>query len=128
MAVLHLYAASTAGLDLQKATQRPKKFMEFWRAPCRPSGCLDGHGLQAPAWLWRAAGDILDILDWGKGGNEDVKKMCSLRKACTTAALNYIDVAKGIANIYSSGMPQAVELPRCSEEKRDEEHTLYAIC
>ena len=32
-------------------------------------------------------------------------------QACTTAALNYIDVAKGIASIYSSGMPQAVELP-----------------
>ena len=33
-------------------------------------------------------------------------------QACTTAALNYIDVAKGIASIYSSGMPQAVELVR----------------
>ena len=38
-------------------------------------------------------------------------------KACTTAALNYIDVAKGIASIYSSGMPQAVELLRLHVER-----------
>eukprot|EP00392_Amoebophrya_sp_AT5.2_P001253 g1255.t1 len=33
-------------------------------------------------------------------------------KICSTAALNYIEVAKGITEIYSSGMPQAVELIR----------------
>ena len=33
-------------------------------------------------------------------------------KLCSTAALNYIEVAKGITEIYSSGMPQAVELIR----------------
>ena len=30
----------------------------------------------------------------------------------STAALNYIEVAKSITEIYSSGMPQAVELIR----------------
>jgi TPR repeat protein len=33
-------------------------------------------------------------------------------KICSTAALNYIEVAKSITEIYSSGMPQAVELIR----------------
>lgn len=33
-------------------------------------------------------------------------------KSCDTAALNYIEVAKRIADIYSAGMPQAVELIR----------------
>eukprot|EP00435_Cladocopium_sp_Y103_P041623 s365_g11.t1 len=40
-------------------------------------------------------------------------------QACTTAALNYIDVAKGVASIYSSGMPQAVELVRLNLPQKD---------
>lgn len=40
-------------------------------------------------------------------------------KACTTAALNYIEVAKKIADIYSAGMPQAVELIRLGLQKKD---------
>lgn len=40
-------------------------------------------------------------------------------QACTTAALNYIDVAKGVASIYSSGMPQAVELVRLNLPEKD---------
>eukprot|EP00930_Biecheleria_cincta_P047170 TRINITY_DN32647_c0_g1_i1.p1 TRINITY_DN32647_c0_g1~~TRINITY_DN32647_c0_g1_i1.p1 ORF type:complete len:809 (-),score=166.18 TRINITY_DN32647_c0_g1_i1:113-2539(-) len=40
-------------------------------------------------------------------------------QACTTAALNYIDVAKRIANVYSSGMPQAVELIRLNLHHKD---------
>lgn len=40
-------------------------------------------------------------------------------QACTTAALNYIDVAKGVASIYSSGMPQAVELVRLNLPSKD---------
>ncbi|CAJ1368288.1 unnamed protein product [Effrenium voratum] len=65
LAVLHLYAASTAG--------HPGALMAM--------GYRHLHGYGVP-------------------------------QACTTAALNYIDVAKGIASIYSSGMPQAVELVR----------------
>lgn len=33
-------------------------------------------------------------------------------QACNTAALNYIEVARRVAAIYSTGMPQAVELVR----------------
>lgn len=40
-------------------------------------------------------------------------------KACTTAALNYIEVAKRIANVYSAGMPQAVELIRLNLHQKD---------
>ncbi|CAK9015123.1 unnamed protein product [Durusdinium trenchii] len=40
-------------------------------------------------------------------------------QACSTAALNYIDVAKGVASIYSSGMPQAVELVRLNLPHKD---------
>eukprot|EP00397_Hematodinium_sp_SG-2012_P009910 GEMP01010009.1.p1 GENE.GEMP01010009.1~~GEMP01010009.1.p1 ORF type:complete len:700 (+),score=137.52 GEMP01010009.1:367-2466(+) len=38
-------------------------------------------------------------------------------KTCTTAALNYLEVAKRVTGIYSSGMPQAVELIRLNLEK-----------
>lgn len=38
-------------------------------------------------------------------------------QACTTAALYYIEVAKQIANIYSSGIPQSVELVRLNIER-----------
>ncbi|CAE7397615.1 SEL1L [Symbiodinium natans] len=72
MAVLHLYAASTAG--------HPGALMAM--------GYRHLHGYGVP-------------------------------QACTTAALNYIDVAKGIANIYSSGMPQAVELVRLNLPQKD---------
>ena len=70
----------------------------------RPSRCVDGHGLQALARLRCATGYVEKLL-----GCVLLHLHC---KACTTAALNYIDVAKGIASIYSSGMPQAVELLR----------------
>lgn len=40
-------------------------------------------------------------------------------QACTTAAMNYIDVAKRIASIYSEGMPQAVELIRLNLHQKD---------
>jgi len=40
-------------------------------------------------------------------------------QACSTAALNYIDVAKQIAGVYSSGMPQAVELIRLNLHQKD---------
>ncbi|CAE8714295.1 unnamed protein product, partial [Polarella glacialis] len=33
-------------------------------------------------------------------------------KTCGTAALNYIEVARRVADVYSAGMPQAVELVR----------------
>lgn len=72
LAVLHLYAASTAG--------HPGALMAM--------GYRHLHGYGVP-------------------------------QACTTAALNYIDVAKGIASIYSSGMPQAVELVRLNLPQKD---------
>lgn len=40
-------------------------------------------------------------------------------KACTTAALNYIEVARRVADVYSAGMPQAVELVRLGVDGRD---------
>eukprot|EP00929_Paragymnodinium_shiwhaense_P077852 TRINITY_DN4018_c0_g2_i1.p1 TRINITY_DN4018_c0_g2~~TRINITY_DN4018_c0_g2_i1.p1 ORF type:complete len:758 (-),score=174.75 TRINITY_DN4018_c0_g2_i1:89-2362(-) len=40
-------------------------------------------------------------------------------KSCSAAALNYIDVAKRVANVYSSGMPQAVELVRLNLHQKD---------
>lgn len=40
-------------------------------------------------------------------------------QACTTAALNYVDVAKRIASVYSEGMPQAVELIRLNLHSKD---------
>lgn len=40
-------------------------------------------------------------------------------KACSTAALNYIEVAKRIASVYSAGMPQAVELIRLNLHQKD---------
>ncbi|CAK0800201.1 unnamed protein product [Prorocentrum cordatum] len=40
-------------------------------------------------------------------------------KACTTAARNYIDLAKKVASIYSAGMPQAVELIRLNLNSKD---------
>lgn len=40
-------------------------------------------------------------------------------KACVTAALNYIEVAKRIASVYSAGMPQAVELIRLNLNQKD---------
>ncbi|CAE7157117.1 SEL1L [Symbiodinium pilosum] len=72
LAVLHLYAASTAG--------HPGALMAM--------GYRHLHGYGVP-------------------------------QACTTAALNYIDVAKGIASIFSSGMPQAVELVRLNLPQKD---------
>lgn len=40
-------------------------------------------------------------------------------KACNTAALNYIEVARKVADVYSAGMPQAVELVRLGVEGKD---------
>lgn len=40
-------------------------------------------------------------------------------QACATAALNYIDVAKTVAKIYSEGLPQAVELIRLNLNHKD---------
>lgn len=40
-------------------------------------------------------------------------------KSCSAAALNYIEVARGVARVYSSGMPQAVELVRLGVEGGD---------
>lgn len=37
-------------------------------------------------------------------------------KTCNTAALNYIEVARKVAEVYSAGMPQAVELVRLGVE------------
>ena len=39
-------------------------------------------------------------------------------KICSTAALNFIEVAKFITEIYSSGMPQAVELIRLNLDQK----------
>mmetsp|Transcript_77753 Transcript_77753/g.172166 ORF Transcript_77753/g.172166 Transcript_77753/m.172166 type:complete len:720 (-) Transcript_77753:49-2208(-) len=72
LAVLHLYAASTAG--------HPGALMAM--------GYRHLHGYGVP-------------------------------QACTTAALNYIDVAKRIASVYSEGMPQAVELIRLNLHQKD---------
>ena len=38
-------------------------------------------------------------------------------KKCETAALNYLEVAKPVANIYANSIPQAVELIRLNVEK-----------
>ncbi|CAE8593152.1 unnamed protein product, partial [Polarella glacialis] len=72
MAVLHLYAASTAGHT----------------GALMAMGYRHLHGYGVP-------------------------------QACTTAALNYIDVAKKIASVYSAGMPQAVELIRLNLHQKD---------
>eukprot|EP00971_Amphidinium_carterae_P210193 4170205-Amphidinium_carterae.2 len=40
-------------------------------------------------------------------------------KSCSTAALNYVEVAKRVAHVYSSGMPQAIELVRLGVDGRD---------
>jgi len=72
LAVLHLYAASTAG--------HPGALMAM--------GYRHMHGYGVP-------------------------------QACTTAALNYINVAKRIAGVYSEGMPQAVELVRLNLHQKD---------
>eukprot|EP00440_Ansanella_granifera_P015756 gb/GFBE01017113.1/.p1 GENE.gb/GFBE01017113.1/~~gb/GFBE01017113.1/.p1 ORF type:complete len:786 (+),score=154.08 gb/GFBE01017113.1/:1-2358(+) len=72
LAVLHLYAASTAG--------HPGALMAM--------GYRHLHGYGVP-------------------------------QACSTAALNYIDVAKRVAGVYSSGMPQAVELVRLNLHHKD---------
>ena len=40
-------------------------------------------------------------------------------QSCTTAALNYVEVAKRITAIYSAGMPQAVELIRLNLDKKE---------
>lgn len=40
-------------------------------------------------------------------------------KACNTAALNYIEVARRVAEVYSAGMPQAVELVRLGVDGKD---------
>lgn len=40
-------------------------------------------------------------------------------QSCSAAALNYIDVAKEIASVYSEGMPRAVELIRLNLDQRD---------
>jgi len=72
LAVLHFYAASTAG--------HPGALMAM--------GYRHMHGYGVP-------------------------------RACATAALNYIDVAKKITSVYSSGMPQAVELIRLNLHQKD---------
>mmetsp|Transcript_88273 Transcript_88273/g.248548 ORF Transcript_88273/g.248548 Transcript_88273/m.248548 type:complete len:752 (-) Transcript_88273:241-2496(-) len=43
----------------------------------------------------------------------------SVPKSCSAAALNYIDVAKRVAKVYSAGMPQAVELIRLNLHQKD---------
>eukprot|EP00434_Breviolum_minutum_P027932 symbB.v1.2.024713.t1/scaffold2359.1/size81413/3 len=43
-------------------------------------------------------------------------------QSCSTAALNYIEVARQVAHVYSSGMPQAVELVRLGVE--DDRHQM----
>jgi TPR repeat protein len=40
-------------------------------------------------------------------------------KSCNTAALNYIEVARRVAEVYSAGMPQAVELVRLGIDSKD---------
>lgn len=40
-------------------------------------------------------------------------------RACNTAALNYIEVARKVAEVYSAGMPQAVELVRLGVDGKD---------
>jgi len=40
-------------------------------------------------------------------------------KSCNTAALNYIEVARRVADVYSAGMPQAVELIRLGVDGKD---------
>eukprot|EP00927_Polykrikos_kofoidii_P037792 TRINITY_DN32008_c0_g1_i1.p1 TRINITY_DN32008_c0_g1~~TRINITY_DN32008_c0_g1_i1.p1 ORF type:complete len:762 (+),score=99.66 TRINITY_DN32008_c0_g1_i1:95-2380(+) len=42
-----------------------------------------------------------------------------VRKSCPTAALNYIEVARRVAAVYTEGMPQAVELVRLGVDGRD---------
>mmetsp|Transcript_38275 Transcript_38275/g.89894 ORF Transcript_38275/g.89894 Transcript_38275/m.89894 type:complete len:747 (-) Transcript_38275:95-2335(-) len=72
LAVLHFYAASTAG--------HPGALMAM--------GYRHMHGYGVP-------------------------------KMCSTAAMNYIEIAKQIANVYSAGMPQAVELVRLNLHQKD---------
>lgn len=43
----------------------------------------------------------------------------SVPQSCATASLNYIEVAKRVSEIYSAGMPQAVELVRLGVDGRD---------
>lgn len=43
-------------------------------------------------------------------------------QSCSTAALNYIEVARQVAEVYSSGMPKAVELVRLGVE--DDRHQM----
>ncbi|CAE7234675.1 SECA1 [Symbiodinium sp. CCMP2592] len=45
-------------------------------------------------------------------------------RACGTAALNYIEVARRVAQVYSSGMPKAVELVRLGVDNRDRQMSL----
>lgn len=45
--------------------------------------------------------------------------------ACSTAALNYIEVARRVADVYSTGMPQAVELVRLGTGDADK-HVMSA--
>lgn len=40
-------------------------------------------------------------------------------RTCNTAALNYIEVARKVAEVYSAGMPQAVELVRLGVDGKD---------
>lgn len=40
-------------------------------------------------------------------------------KACSTAVLNYIEVARRVTDVYSAGIPQAVELVRLGVDGRD---------
>mmetsp|Transcript_39351 Transcript_39351/g.113919 ORF Transcript_39351/g.113919 Transcript_39351/m.113919 type:complete len:773 (-) Transcript_39351:4-2322(-) len=40
-------------------------------------------------------------------------------KSCATAALNYVEVARKVAEVYSAGMPQAVELVRLGVDGGD---------
>lgn len=48
-------------------------------------------------------------------------------KRCETAALNYLEVAKPIANIYANSVPKAVELVRLGVEKDKKLMTLPEI-
>ncbi|CAE6926564.1 SEL1L [Symbiodinium natans] len=45
-------------------------------------------------------------------------------RACGTAALNYIEVARRVAQVYSSGMPKAVELVRLGVDNRDRQMSI----
>mmetsp|Transcript_68412 Transcript_68412/g.164222 ORF Transcript_68412/g.164222 Transcript_68412/m.164222 type:complete len:715 (-) Transcript_68412:8-2152(-) len=45
-------------------------------------------------------------------------------KSCGTAALNYLEVARKVARVYSSGMPQAIELVRLGVDSSRDKKTM----